>query len=124
RGSRVLVWPDGRWGVPTVPIAFSPDGRAILSDVAPGTLALTDVATGKEVRRFQFHPEKDGAVVVGAAQLTADGRTLLALGQKMAHQIGSDLKFDPPQPLQAWDVASGKTLLTRTVGTTMIGCAQ
>src|SRR5262249_1124328 len=53
-GARVLGKRGSRWGVPAVPIAVTADGRQILSDVAVGTLALTDIATGKEVRRFQF----------------------------------------------------------------------
>ena len=52
--------------MPTVPVSFTPDGGEILSDVAVGTLALTDVATGKESRRFVFPVEKDSTVVVGA----------------------------------------------------------
>ncbi len=73
-------------------LAFLPDGKGVL--VTPeGNLALVDVATGKEVRRFQEGgPRHDIRVA-----LSPDGRMAASTGPR-------------PANIALWDVATGKPL--------------
>src|SRR5205823_13251130 len=62
-------------------LEFTADGRRLLTVTGVGTLALTETATGKEVRTFRFPEIPDAWTAVTAARLSTDGRTLLALGR-------------------------------------------
>ncbi|HKB36953.1 MAG TPA: PQQ-binding-like beta-propeller repeat protein, partial [Gemmataceae bacterium] len=75
---------------------FSPDGRWLAWGAAPGTVLLTDVATGEELRRFEDGPTRLGGLVFGP-----DGRTLYA-------------KRRGESSIVAWDVDSGE--LVRNLG--------
>jgi eukaryotic-like serine/threonine-protein kinase len=70
-------------------VAFSPDGRQILSGGDRGTLRLWDVATGQEIRNFQGH----NGWIVGVA-FSPDGRYALS---------GS---YD--KTVRLWEAATGK----------------
>jgi WD40 repeat protein len=70
-------------------VAFSPDGRSVLSGSHDKTMRLWDVAQGKEVRRFEGHP---GAV--RAIAFAAGGKQVVAGGEV------SVIRF--------WDTATGK----------------
>ncbi len=74
-------------------VAFSPDGRTVLSGSWDETLKLWDVATGKKLRTFRGHERR----VVSVA-FSPDGRTAL-----------SGCADDT---LKLWDVATGKELRT------------
>jgi WD40 repeat protein/uncharacterized caspase-like protein len=76
------------WSNPTRAI-FSPDGRFVLTNNG-GSVRLSDVATGRELRRFRGHSSG-----VFAATVSPDGRWLLS-------QNGGTLKL--------WDLATGKQL--------------
>jgi len=76
-------------------VAFSPDGRAILSGCTDQTLKLWEVATGATVRTFTGHSHH-----VRGVAFSPDGRTALS--------ASSD------ETLKLWDVASGKELRTFT----------
>src|SRR5262245_58038359 len=94
----------GHVGVTSV--AFSPDGRAILSGgadshfygVADKRLKLWEVATGKELRTF-----KGRSNIVQAVAFSPDSHTALS---------GSD-----DNTLKLWDVASGQQLRSFTADT-------
>src|SRR5439155_18188438 len=95
----------------------------LLTDIAADTLSLTDVTTGKEVRRFQMPEDKEYYAVVAMTRVSADGKTVLALGQSHPRQISGSIDINPPQPLCAWDAATGKLVLTQTVSGWIVGGA-
>jgi WD40 repeat protein len=71
--------------------SFSPDGKHILSFSADSTIRLWDAATGKEIRRFEGGPVKDGV------------RGFIAGGQSVA-------AYCDDQKYRIWDTASGKVV--------------
>jgi WD40 repeat protein len=95
-----------------LPLEFTPDGRLLLTDAPRGVLALTDVASGKEVRRFQLPQRKDnGPMTIGAARLTADGKQLRVVGETYRFHF-----FGPHyEPLRAWDIGDGREMLSTTI---------
>jgi WD40 repeat protein len=85
-------------------VAFSPDGKQILSGAADGTLRLWDVETGKE--RRQFH--RPGSTVVCVA-FSADGRRALT-GASGRKGLPVPLESQPVvdrRPFRLWDVETG-----------------
>src|SRR5262249_52017815 len=54
-------------------VAFSPDGRTVLSGSGDHTIKLWDVATGKLVRTFEGH-----SGTVSSVAFSPDGRTILS----------------------------------------------
>src|SRR4051812_19185700 len=79
--------------LPVYAVAFSPDGRTVLSGSFDTTLKLWDVATGRHLRTFSGHTSE-----VNAVAFSPDGRTVLS---------GSSGKV-----LRLWDVATGRELRT------------
>src|SRR5262249_15256070 len=80
-------------------VAFTPDGRHLLTRSWDHTLRLWDVDTGREVRRFE------PAGVVRALALSADGRWALSGGglQEMRDGLPTDVDCD----VRLWDVEAG-----------------
>ena len=72
-------------------VAFSPNGRTVLSGSCDQTLKLWDAATGKLLRTFEGHSS-----AVWSVAFSPDGRTALS---------GSDDKT-----LKLWDAATGRLL--------------
>jgi len=54
-------------------VAFSPDGRYILSGSKDKTLKLWEVSTGRELRRFEGHSDS-----VNSVAFSPDGRYILS----------------------------------------------
>ena len=78
-------------------VAFTPDGRSIVSNARkPGALRIWDAATGKQVRLLEGHTGSIGCLAV-----SSDGRQALS--------GGTDLT------VRAWDLVTGKEL-QRLVG--------
>jgi hypothetical protein len=82
-------------------IVFSPDGRKLLSGSGDWTVRLWDVATGKELRRFEGHKER----VVRVA-FAAGGRHVLSASSD--HKAGTGEPFD--NSIRLWDAETGKEL--------------
>jgi WD40 repeat protein len=75
-------------------MAYSPDGRSLLSGSQDGTVKLWDLATYKEQRRFKFEGRR-----ISAVDVSPDGSKILANPKRWGG--GS---------LMVWDVATGKLL--------------
>jgi WD40 repeat protein len=78
----------GSWYIPG--LAFSADGRQLVSGSRDHTILIWDVATGKPLHHFQGHR---GAVI--SLSFAPDGKTLASGG-------------DEDQTLIIWDIAAGK----------------
>jgi len=85
----------GRQKDTVLSVAFSPDGRTVLSGSSDQTLILWQIATGKELRDFRGHLNR-----VTSVAFSPDGRTALS---------GS-----ADNTLKLWDVATGRDLHTLT----------
>ena len=72
-------------------VAFTPDGRQILSASSDSTLRLWDVQTGRQLRVFQGH---QGRVI--SVALSSDGRRVISGGDDKTARL--------------WDVATGREL--------------
>jgi WD40 repeat protein len=73
-------------------MAYSPDGRTLLSGSQDGTVKLWDLATYKERARFEF-----SGLRISAVDFSPDGKLILANPKRWL--AGS---------LKVWDVGSGK----------------
>jgi RNA polymerase sigma factor (sigma-70 family) len=89
---------------------FAPDGRSVALDMQDGTVALWEVATGKERRLYESGPATVPSRPLGgppgsAAPLAPADPALLAFspdGRVLAHGRGREVAV--------WDVGSGKEL--------------
>jgi WD40 repeat protein len=77
-------------------IAFSPDGKTLLSGSHDGTLMLWDVVTGRQLRSIEGHRQHDRPFAVLSVAFSPDGKTLLSASED--------------QTLRFWDAASGAEL--------------
>lgn len=78
-------------------VAFSPDGKTLVSGTQERFFRIWDTATGREVRRFKV---KDTSVVRVA--LSPNGRLIASTGNG--------------GPLTVWDAASGEQIVSRRLG--------
>ena len=94
RKRRILVLHGHKMGVNSV--AFSPDGRQIVSGSGDNTVNVWDIATGKEILTLKGHAER-----VDSVAFSPDGKRIVSGG------------FD--RMVKVWDIATGKETLTITV---------
>jgi RNA polymerase sigma factor (sigma-70 family) len=87
-------------------VAFLPDGKTLVSSSDDRTLRVREVATGKEVRRFQL-PEKHQ---VSTMHLSADGKVLVAQSRSNERDKGEVLGS---LWITVWDVPTGKQVSQR-----------
>jgi len=76
-------------------VAFSPDGRKLVSASWDGVVKIWDVVSGKEIETLQGHPGQ-----VASASFSPDGRAIAFLS----------LSEDGRDQIKIWDVASGREL--------------
>jgi WD40 repeat protein len=79
-------------------IAFSPDGKKVISGSADNTLILWDVASGIEMRRFIGHLPGYTTPMVKCVAFSPDGKQVFSAANDFS--------------LKLWDIASGKEIYT------------
>jgi WD40 repeat protein len=90
-------------------VAFSPDGRHVISGSSDYTIGVWDADTGRKVRTLTGHEGDVNQVVV-----SADGATIISAGGDYWHgQL-----HDPS--IRVWDLKSGKLVRTITNGQTTV----
>ncbi|HEY7424825.1 MAG TPA: PQQ-binding-like beta-propeller repeat protein [Gemmataceae bacterium] len=94
-------------------LAVTADSRRLLSDAGDNQLRLSDIRTGEEVRRFDVRIA-DNKAWMGAARLSADGRTLWTLTYPPP-SLTSEIRIKTKGTLIDWDVATGQRLAARSV---------
>jgi WD40 repeat protein len=86
-------------------VAFSPDGKRILSTAMDGTLRLWDVATGRQLRRIKAW---DGPLY--AARFSPDGLHAVSVDGEPFDYDGIYAPFNPGSTVRYWDLATGSQL--------------
>ena len=82
-------------------LAFSTDGRTLLSGSTDFTLRLFDVATGKQVKLIPTGDDKPGVVAI-----SPDGKTLASGNNNSPGGEGD--AGDPMNTLELWDATTGQ----------------
>ena len=77
-------------------VAFSPDGRTLLSGSHDGTLILWDVVTGRQLRSIEGHRKNDRPFAVTSVAFSPDGKMLLSASED--------------KTLRFWDAGTGAEL--------------
>jgi WD40 repeat protein len=86
-------------------VAFSPDGKRIVSSSIDSTVRLWDVETGKEVGRHKDHTE-----IVWRVAFSSDGRSILSGGGGTYNGKTDRFKAGKDNTLRLWDSDSLKEL--------------
>jgi WD40 repeat protein len=108
---------SSRWrpGSAATYLAFMPDGKSLLKAGEDASIVLLDVATGKEVRRFEpdrpknplvpgkIAPPPVAAMAIGWNEGVSTGVALSQDGKSVAAALANNV-------VQLWDVASGKAV--------------
>jgi WD40 repeat protein len=86
-------------------VAFSPDGKRIVSSSADKTVRLWDVATGKELRRFEGH-----ASWVTSVAFSPDGKRILtaSVGQVEPSKRDPNMMVVEKHTVRLWDADTGE----------------
>ncbi len=88
----------------TAALAFTPDGRMLVSGSFDRSVRLWEIASGEEV--FSFEGHRRG---VAAVALSPDGRLLASSGGRPRTVI-DPTRTTEPRRIRLWDLASGKQL--------------
>ena len=86
-------------------VAFTPDGKGIVSGGADKIVRLSDAVTGEEIRRFVGH-----TAVIWPVAVSADGRYVLSAGglRNRTPVFYEPAGFD--SEVRLWDMATGEEL--------------
>jgi WD40 repeat protein len=123
-GNEVKVW-DTQTGRETLTltghtgrvqgVAFSPDGRRLVSAAADRTVRVWDAQTGQELRTFKGHagPVVDDRDLVlesmGPVAFSPDGRHV-ASGHSV--EVRTGMRMASTTELKVWDAQTGRELVT------------
>jgi WD40 repeat protein len=80
-------------------VAFSPDGRHIVSGSSDKTLRLWEVSSGREIARFEGHTDS-----VNAIAFAPDGLRIVSTAGQSGYRSSGDYT------LHLWEVATGREL--------------
>jgi RNA polymerase sigma factor (sigma-70 family) len=135
-GKQVRTWPRTAKEVNSLSMAFTPDGKLLVSLAGNGVLRVEEVATGTEILRHQFPPDGAG----GTVALSPNGSMMAVASGLNTHKLylwkwraaeepreleaprgnGHRMGFSPDgktlaeagqhDVIRVWDVASGRLL--------------
>jgi WD40 repeat protein len=96
-GKQLWVYDCQARGASVRRLAVAPDGRTALAAVDDHTVRVLDLATGKELRRFEGH-----RAMVQGVSFSSDGRLALSTSGTV------DAKAEQANTMRLWEVATGK----------------
>jgi predicted Ser/Thr protein kinase len=102
-----LTLPGHPWGI--LDVAFSPDGKQLASAGRDGTVKVWDSTTGRPERTL-----RGPARAVTGVAFTPDGGRLVSVSQGVVTEKG---QFVAGGGIRAWDLASGREVLSVWPGT-------
>ena len=86
-------------------VAFSPDGKRILSGGWDKTLRLWDVATGREIRKMTGHPD-----IIRVVSFSPNGRYALSAGGGTTVHSDRSVAGPTDAVVYLWDLESGRAI--------------